>query len=366
MNQNKSNNQEPLSGLTPELMEGYLKGTLSPIMRQKVERFLAEHPFEAEAMEGLKLASAELKEDLSDLELWLQHKINLPQRTSSRYFWPMAAAVSLLVISGLVFYFFLPLTQENSQVAVKQETSSETQTEEISDEKTTAKAEDLSVSAAKSGRQNEPDKEDIPLPVSEEKPLIEVPDEEEIEEEIEVNLNIEASAPERDAEDIPTAIKEPPAEAPPNHRELADNARQPGDEPLLEAPEAQALVDDRAQTKKTRARTAAPAIASQYGEEVTLPLVKAPDGFMDYLSRNISYPQAAMEKGIKGTVKITFVVNEKGSLGDFQVVQGLGYGCDQEVIKWLREGPAWKPAELNGSKVKSRGQVEVNFPPKPD
>ena len=40
----------------------------------------------------------------------------------------------------------------------------------------------------------------------------------------------------------------------------------------------------------------------------------------------------------------------------------LGYGCEEEAIRALKQGPSWKPAKINGKAVKSLGQIEIAFP----
>jgi Gram-negative bacterial TonB protein C-terminal len=43
------------------------------------------------------------------------------------------------------------------------------------------------------------------------------------------------------------------------------------------------------------------------------------------------------------------------------VLQSLGYGCDQEAMRLVREGPAWLPGTANGTPVNSSVQVNVPF-----
>jgi TonB family protein len=82
-----------------------------------------------------------------------------------------------------------------------------------------------------------------------------------------------------------------------------------------------------------------------------------------YLDANVRYPQQALENKIKGKVKIEFSVLTDGSLNDYKVVKGLGYGCDEEVIRLIREGPKWTPTTENGRPVESTVLVGVKFDP---
>lgn len=50
------------------------------------------------------------------------------------------------------------------------------------------------------------------------------------------------------------------------------------------------------------------------------------------------YPVQAETFGIEGRVVVQFSLNEKGKVQDPQIVRGLGYGCDEEVLRVLRHG----------------------------
>ena len=93
-----------------------------------------------------------------------------------------------------------------------------------------------------------------------------------------------------------------------------------------------------------------------------LPRATPPSNIGDYITQHITYPEAARSQSIMGTVKLWFLVDQDGSLSDFQVVSGPGYGCEQEAIRVLETGPAWIPAQINGSSVQSKGEIEIQFP----
>ncbi len=54
------------------------------------------------------------------------------------------------------------------------------------------------------------------------------------------------------------------------------------------------------------------------------------------------YPTAARENGIEGTVIVQFFVEKNGRVADCQIVQGPGYGCDEEAVRLIQTGPKWK------------------------
>ena len=104
-------------------------------------------------------------------------------------------------------------------------------------------------------------------------------------------------------------------------------------------------------------------------EELPTPVIRlaTPVGgiraYNKYLENNIHYPPEALEKKVKGKVTITFTVTTSGSLTDFEVVRGLGYGCDEEVIRLVQEGPAWTPSVEDDSPVESEVRVKLKFDP---
>lgn len=80
-----------------------------------------------------------------------------------------------------------------------------------------------------------------------------------------------------------------------------------------------------------------------------------------YLKNSLRYPQQALENKIKGKVTIQFTVKTDGTLSDFNVLKGLGYGCDEEVLRLVQEGPKWQPTTENNVAVASEVKVRVKF-----
>lgn len=343
--------QGPITYLTPELMEGYVNHSLPPELMQKVKEFLDKNPFEAEAIEGLKSQSVDLTEEMQDLEGRLSRKLSSGNNRIS-YFWPAAAAVSLLVVSGVIFYYLMPDSAD--QVALNQETT-EVKTEQLEAVPETDSeiilAEDVSPAPARE--------------IKEETEIIEVPDEEEIEEQIEVNLDVETTAP---------TINNLAGETQPTKQEFSI-------EPKLQSNRTEALAvdniiekqasiiqegditDDRSKAKKAYTPAVIEPTARNYTRSAELPMAEPPEEISDYLKKHTNYPKTAEENGVRGSVAVTFTVNENGGLGDFKIVKKLGFGCDEEAIRTLREGPSWKPAEINGIPIRSYGHIEVEFPP---
>jgi protein TonB len=143
--------------------------------------------------------------------------------------------------------------------------------------------------------------------------IVEVPDEEEIEEEIKVNLDIEVTQDTKVEEII---VAEAPAE---------------------ETDEIFTIVEESA----------------------------APKGgigaFYTYVREKMKYPPQARRMGIDGKVFVEFVVNKDGSITDVRAVKGIGAGCDEEAIRVVQSAPAWTPGKQRGKPVKQRMVLPITF-----
>lgn len=84
---------------------------------------------------------------------------------------------------------------------------------------------------------------------------------------------------------------------------------------------------------------------------------------MKYLSRNIKYPEVAIQAGIQGKVTLRFVVGKDGSIENVTVARGVPGcpECDREAIRVVKSMPKWKPAKNDGKVVKSYFNLPVTF-----
>jgi outer membrane biosynthesis protein TonB len=80
-----------------------------------------------------------------------------------------------------------------------------------------------------------------------------------------------------------------------------------------------------------------------------------------YLEDSKQYPQQALDNDVKGRVIIGFDVGLRGELSNFVVIRSLGYGCDDEVIRLIKEGPAWNPTTESNVPVESTVHVKMKF-----
>jgi protein TonB len=341
MEEDKSNN-DFLNGLAPEIIAGYLKGTLPAEMRQKVEQYLEENPFEAEAIDGFKSYSTDLDQELAALDDQLMNKIRSKPGRPARYVWPAAAAISLLLASGLIIYLLLPVQQETTPVAVIQDS---TVFQPKGQAKTAApdaalKSANRTSKTVDSGITDETTSQQSPVTEQTELPAADV-----------------AKPPEQELEPAATVTQE----------ETETIVDDPTEKKVAEETVIEDVVFEEAPAFNSRSGKSATglsaiAAAPERDQSIALPLAQPPDDWTEYLSRQLRYPDAAKSNGIQGTVKLRFHVDANGNPGGFEFVQKLGYGCDQEALRVIKNGPLWNPAKINGVSVISNAEVVITFP----
>ena len=82
---------------------------------------------------------------------------------------------------------------------------------------------------------------------------------------------------------------------------------------------------------------------------------------VEYIAKNLNYPQEAIEKGIEGRVFVGFIIDVDGSVTDVKLLRGIGGGCDEEAIRVIKSLPKWRPAKQNGVFSRFSYQIPVNF-----
>jgi TonB family protein len=87
----------------------------------------------------------------------------------------------------------------------------------------------------------------------------------------------------------------------------------------------------------------------------------SPDDYLEYLQKNLKKPKQAIDNQIVGNVTVEFKVSKEGKLSDFKIIKSLGYGCDEEAIRVIKDGPSWMSKVSGGESRRQRVRQEVNF-----
>src|SRR5882757_2236351 len=89
------------------------------------------------------------------------------------------------------------------------------------------------------------------------------------------------------------------------------------------------------------------------------------DALANYVNNHVEYPQQAIDDNITGTVKVSFVIDEKGKVTGAQLMNGnsgkIGKGLDEEALRVVNDMPAWKPGKVKGKTVKTRLELPITF-----
>ena len=90
-----------------------------------------------------------------------------------------------------------------------------------------------------------------------------------------------------------------------------------------------------------------------YGE--IMPQFPGGDGaLLDYIKKNLRYPQEAKNKGIQGRVIVRFIIETDGSISDVKVVKPVDSLLNNEAVRIVKSMPRWKPGGLM-----SKGKTEL-------
>ncbi|MBR5935821.1 MAG: TonB family protein [Bacteroidaceae bacterium] len=82
---------------------------------------------------------------------------------------------------------------------------------------------------------------------------------------------------------------------------------------------------------------------------------------LDYLRKNVQYPEVAKQFDIEGRVLVSFIVEPDGSIDSIKTAKSLQLMVDMAACRVIAEMPKWKPGKQNGKAVRVSYTVPVNF-----
>jgi TonB family protein len=95
---------------------------------------------------------------------------------------------------------------------------------------------------------------------------------------------------------------------------------------------------------------------------IIVPQMPSFQGDLDsYMGSHLRYPQSAIDKGIAGTVNVTFVVTKTGDIRDVSVLSGVSPDVDSEAVRVVKSMPPWNPGIKNGKAVNVQYNLPVYF-----
>ena len=82
---------------------------------------------------------------------------------------------------------------------------------------------------------------------------------------------------------------------------------------------------------------------------------------MEFVSKNLRYPEAALQKRIEGWVLVSFTVGVDGTITDVETLKGVYEALDEEAMRVVRLMPKWKPCEWYGKRVPMKFTMPIEF-----
>lgn len=82
---------------------------------------------------------------------------------------------------------------------------------------------------------------------------------------------------------------------------------------------------------------------------------------LQYIMKNMKYPEQAMKEGIQGRVAVRFIVEKDGSISDVKPILSVHPLLNKEAVRVVESMPKWTPGKQNGKPVRVRFNVPVMF-----
>ena len=374
-------------------IERYLNGDLTPRERHQLEKKSLSDPFLRHALEGGEsLSGAAFSADMDQIRNDLEErtlsdvvlpvamqaeasfagagrmasrsaisKKSSPQKRNLR--WPLGVAAGILIALGIVFITGkLSDERKVDQLALQKPAP----VPEVTPQPDAAKSEVQHIQEADQSRT----KEEHESPTSSNNSRESRPENEEIDSQGAITLQDEAKNDTKEIPDNPAAedkSREPVKES--------EAAKVVAAEPVVVAPTqtysnpmggSSAPAPSRSLSRK-KSVAAESSAAKDDAETETAKEMDGPspvDGvlqFAKYVQDNLRYPQEARNNNIEGDVIVDFQINANGSSDNFTIIKGLGFGCDEEAVRLIKEGPKWNRGFQNTDTGYIRSRVTIPF-----
>ena len=82
---------------------------------------------------------------------------------------------------------------------------------------------------------------------------------------------------------------------------------------------------------------------------------------IEYINKNLRYPEEAIKRGVEGRVLVKFNVETDGSLSDIRIANSPDSLLSEEALRIVKSMPQWIPGKLGDKIVKSPCILPVIF-----
>ena len=84
--------------------------------------------------------------------------------------------------------------------------------------------------------------------------------------------------------------------------------------------------------------------------------------FLDnWVYKYLKYPREAVSEGIQGIVYVSFIIEADGNVSNVTIERGVSEALDAEALRVVGASPKWKPATIDGKKVRTKVVIPVEY-----
>ena len=83
--------------------------------------------------------------------------------------------------------------------------------------------------------------------------------------------------------------------------------------------------------------------------------------YVDYIKKNMRYPEEAKKKGIEGRVFVQCVIEKDGSHNSYKVIKSADSLLNEEAIRIVKGMPKWIPGNDWGETKRVRYTMPITF-----
>ena len=86
---------------------------------------------------------------------------------------------------------------------------------------------------------------------------------------------------------------------------------------------------------------------------------------LEFIYKNIKYPQTARDAGTEGMVVVSFIVEKDGSISGSKIMRDIGNSCGAEALRVVdmmqEQNIRWAPGKENGKTVRVQFNLPIRF-----
>jgi TonB family protein len=343
MSENNKNGNDQL----PDFLR-YRQNKMTDRERNAFERSLQKDPFADEASEGFKEIDPDLAEkDVSELSKSLKKRTGKKQRV---IWYRIAASVAVLMVLSAIF-IITDKRKEPGQIAYSPVEQKKEEIEILKEEPVTENLEYAALPAEEEQKAAIDQKRISQPPARAAADVVEIDKKTETREE---KVSVEQQEAVMAADEVRPAMADAAKKAVPSK---SVRTIKTSDTITEFTPDTSEFNLNEVVVVGYGTRDAADEAVNEY----TPPLpATGRSAFDKYIRDNIRRPDTTTS-GQRVVVVLNFNVNPNGIIDSIKVVRSPGKIFSDEAIRLIIEGPAWKPAEENGTAITDEVRVRIVF-----